>query len=229
MGGDVSLLGPLAVVSLSHAMLCSDALCGRWQGDGLSEAFKNIGKSATNSQWEVKGNTLFEEGAGSGRPDQAQINSWAGFGDANLAATFEAELAEARQAMLDGRGLEAEMQRQMEERLEREKQKRIEHTQEMALKRIGKRDLTRGWTAWHDEWAERTRRTRTAPRHSSRACTTTRTRSRVPTAPTSGSPRECASTGFGKRAASSRGRLTAWRMSTTPFAQSTAANRAGWT
>ena len=39
------------------------------------------------------------------------------------------ELAEARQAMLDGRGLEAELQRQMEERLEREKEKRIEHTQ----------------------------------------------------------------------------------------------------
>ena len=58
------------------------------------------------------------------------------------------ELAEARQAMLEGRGQEAELQRQMEERLEREKQKRIEHTQEMALRRIGKRELARGWLAW---------------------------------------------------------------------------------
>ena len=42
------------------------------------------------------------------------------------------------------------MQRQLEERLAREKQKRIEHTQEMALRRIGKRDLSKGWVAWHD-------------------------------------------------------------------------------
>jgi hypothetical protein len=98
MGGDVR---PLC---LRHAPAAeqrdSPVTCSlravRQDGDGLSEAFKNIGKSATNSQWEVQGNTLFGESAASGRPDQATLNSWAGFGDANLAATFEAELAEAR-------------------------------------------------------------------------------------------------------------------------------------
>ena len=64
------------------------------------------------------------------------------------------ELEEARQAALEGRGLEAEMQRQLEERMAREKEKRIEHTKQMALKRIGKRDLTRGWVAWHDQYYE---------------------------------------------------------------------------
>ena len=32
----------------------------------------------------------------SGRPDQNTLNTWAGFADENMAATFEAELAEAR-------------------------------------------------------------------------------------------------------------------------------------
>ena len=70
------------------------------------------------------------------------------------------ELETARQAMLDGRGLEAEMERQLQERLARDKEKRIEHTKEMALRRIGKRDLTRGWVAWHEKWAEEARRKR---------------------------------------------------------------------
>ena len=43
---------------------------------------------------------------------------------------------------------------------EAERQKRIAHTQEMALRRIGKRDLFRGWCAWHDMWAARARRKR---------------------------------------------------------------------
>ena len=68
------------------------------------------------------------------------------------------ELEEARQAMLDGRGLEAELQRQMEERLAAEKEKRIEHTKEMAIRRIGKRDLARGWTAWSEQHLEKKRR-----------------------------------------------------------------------
>ena len=50
---------------------------------------------------------------------------------AELAKTAE-ELDNARRAMLEGRGQEAELQRQMEERLEREREKRIEHTKEMA-------------------------------------------------------------------------------------------------
>ena len=64
------------------------------------------------------------------------------------------QIEEMRQAALEGRGLEAEMQRQLEDRLEREKEKRIAHTQEMALRRICRRDLTRGWTAWLDEYLD---------------------------------------------------------------------------
>ena len=66
------------------------------------------------------------------------------------------ELEEARKAAMEGRGLEAEMERQMEERLAADKQKRIEHAKEMAIRRIGKRDLTRGWMCWHDAyWGKR--------------------------------------------------------------------------
>ena len=64
---------------------------------------------------------------------------------------------EARQAALEGRGLEAEMQRQMDEKLAAEKEKRIAHTQEMAIKRIGKRDLVLGWQTWSDTYWEETR------------------------------------------------------------------------
>ena len=41
------------------------------------------------------------------------------------------------------------MQRQLEEKLAAEREKRIEHTKQMAVRRIGKRDLARGWTAWY--------------------------------------------------------------------------------
>ena len=68
------------------------------------------------------------------------------------------ELDEARTAMREGRGQEAELHRQMQEELEREKEKRIEHTKEMAMRRILKRDLSRGWMAWHGGWFEKRRR-----------------------------------------------------------------------
>ena len=71
------------------------------------------------------------------------------------------ELANTRQAMLVGRGQESELQCQMEERLEREKEKRIEHTKQMELRRIGKRDLARGWSGWVTPYLERKRRERT--------------------------------------------------------------------
>ena len=64
------------------------------------------------------------------------------------------DLEEARRAALDGRGLEAELQRQMEVRLEREKEKRIEHAKEMAIRRIGKQGLAKGWTAWVEPYLE---------------------------------------------------------------------------
>ena len=69
-----------------------------------------------------------------------------------------AQLEQLRREMREGRGQEAELQRQMQEQLEREKEKRIEHTKEMAMRRILKRDLSRGWMAWHGGWFEKRRR-----------------------------------------------------------------------
>jgi hypothetical protein len=77
-----------------------------------------------------------------------------------LAAQVEqlnSELAEARQAAMEGRGLEVEMRRRMEEELAAEKEKRVEHTKEMAVRRIFKRELTRGWVAWYDLYVEKAR------------------------------------------------------------------------
>ena len=56
--------------------------------------------------------------------------------------------------------MKEEMQRQLEEQMAKEREKRIEHTMQMALRRIRKRDLTRGWIAWYDCQAERARRLR---------------------------------------------------------------------
>jgi hypothetical protein len=44
-----------------------------------------------------------------------------------------------------------EQKRLLDEKLNAEKEKRIAHTQEMAIRRIGKRDLTRGWVEWHSQ------------------------------------------------------------------------------
>ena len=68
-----------------------------------------------------------------------------------------AELEQARHIMLEGRGHEAELKRQMEERLEREREKREEQMKEKALRRILKRDLARGWTALVAPYLERKR------------------------------------------------------------------------
>ena len=80
-------------------------------------------------------------------------------------AKLARELEQARDAMLEGRGQEAELARQMEAKLEEEREKRIEHTKQMAVRRIGKRDLTRGWVAWFDLYVEQAqvRRMRNPP------------------------------------------------------------------
>ena len=68
------------------------------------------------------------------------------------------ELKEARDAMLSGNGRAAEMQRLMEEELEREKEKRVAHLGEMGVKRLMNQGLARGWSAWHEVWAEKVRK-----------------------------------------------------------------------
>ena len=73
---------------------------------------------------------------------------------------LKAELAQARQAALEGRGMEAELQRQHEEQMEREKEKRVQHLGEMGLKRMLNQKLAMGWSAWHDLWEEKSRQQR---------------------------------------------------------------------
>ena len=70
------------------------------------------------------------------------------------------DLAAAREAMLNGTGVEAEMQRMMDEQLERERQKRVEHIAQIGLRRMFQGALAKGWSAWFDMWEEKTRQRR---------------------------------------------------------------------
>jgi hypothetical protein len=70
------------------------------------------------------------------------------------------EMDEARMAMEEGRGAELMERKRVEERLEAERQKRIEHTQQMAVLRLSKRELTKGWLGWQTPYLERRRRMR---------------------------------------------------------------------
>ena len=67
---------------------------------------------------------------------------------------LKAELTKAREAALEGNGREAELERQSKLALEAEREKRVEHTQRMAMMRLGKRDLTMGWTTWLNKYKE---------------------------------------------------------------------------
>ena len=68
------------------------------------------------------------------------------------------ELAEAREAMRDGRGMQAEMERQMAARDAAEKQKRIEHIGQKAIRRIMQASLSRGFEAWADGYYDALRK-----------------------------------------------------------------------
>ena len=46
---------------------------------------------------------------------------------------------------------------EMNSKLAQEKEKRIEHTKDMAIRRIAKRELSKGWTAWRDGYLEQKR------------------------------------------------------------------------
>jgi hypothetical protein len=68
---------------------------------------------------------------------------------------LRAELKAARGSMLEGTGREAELTRQARAELEAQREKRVEHTQRMAMFRLGKRELTLGWTTWLDGYLGR--------------------------------------------------------------------------
>ena len=56
--------------------------------------------------------------------------------------------------------MEDEIRRQQQEQLAAEREKRIEHTKEMAVRRVFKRELSRGWTCWYDAYWTRVRQKR---------------------------------------------------------------------
>ena len=60
------------------------------------------------------------------------------------------ELKQARQAMLDGTGREAELSRLNDAKLAEEREKRVASIQHMAMMRFGKRDLSLGFFTWKD-------------------------------------------------------------------------------
>jgi len=70
------------------------------------------------------------------------------------------DLASARDAMLRGEGNEMEMQRMALEKEAAEKEKRVEHLTQMAVRRLGRRDISRGMNAWIDMFTESRRRQR---------------------------------------------------------------------
>ena len=43
----------------------------------------------------------------------------------------------------------------MQQKLEEERQKRVEHIAQVGMRRIMQQGLAKGWTAWHDQWANK--------------------------------------------------------------------------
>ena len=70
---------------------------------------------------------------------------------------LEHELAKVK---LDAREEQASFAKSLAARAEAERERRTEHVQEMAVRRLGKRELGRGWQAWLDEYMERRRKQR---------------------------------------------------------------------
>ena len=62
----------------------------------------------------------------------------------------KAELKLAKDAGWDPEAAEAELQRMLEEEQAKEREKRIALMKEKAMRRIGKRDLSKGWGAWFE-------------------------------------------------------------------------------
>merc|ERR1711871_892172 len=66
-----------------------------------------------------------------------------------------AELEAAWEEKAGRRDIEADLRKAMEEEVKKEKEKRIAHTQDMALRRVLKRELAKGFTAWSESYYER--------------------------------------------------------------------------
>ena len=55
---------------------------------------------------------------------------------------------------------DSELTRRLSEQMETEKAKRVSHSVGLAVRRLGKQQLTRGWQTWLDGWLEQQRRKR---------------------------------------------------------------------
>ena len=75
-------------------------------------------------------------------------------------ARRRSELDRLRVAALSGVGQQEELRRLAAEKAAKEKEKRVEHLAQMAAKRLGKKELARGWEAWRDAWEEKGRHRR---------------------------------------------------------------------
>ena len=71
-----------------------------------------------------------------------------------FACRTQLALLDAWQARLSS----ADAEEQLANAMEREREKRVAHVQQIAARRIGKMGLARGWSGWHEQWAEKRRR-----------------------------------------------------------------------
>ena len=62
------------------------------------------------------------------------------------------QLAAAREAMSTSQGYDAEMGRIAEERAAEARERRVEHLTQLAIRRIHRKDVARGMSAWIDMW-----------------------------------------------------------------------------
>jgi hypothetical protein len=75
-------------------------------------------------------------------------------------AKLRAELARAREAAINGTAREEELARQRQEQAAFDKEKRVEHLTQMAARRMGKKEISRGFEAWSEMCYEAQRQKR---------------------------------------------------------------------
>ena len=75
-------------------------------------------------------------------------------------AALEAKEAELRSVSGEAEAKEKERQIMLAKQAEEQKEKRVAHVQQMAVRRLGKQQLTKGWQTWLDMYLEHQRHKR---------------------------------------------------------------------
>ena len=75
-------------------------------------------------------------------------------------AALEAKEAELRSVSGEAEAKEKERQIMLAKQAEEQKEKRVAHVQQMAVRRLGKQQLTKGWQTWLDMYLEHQRQKR---------------------------------------------------------------------